>query len=79
MKAIKIMGSKLAAKDAVKAYDIPMVPGIDEAITDVEKAKKNLKEFKNVIIEEMDLMQPESIHAFAQKFRCIYCTRYALD
>jgi len=39
-KAIKIMGSKLAAKDAVKAYDIPMVPGIDEAITDTEKAKK---------------------------------------
>ena len=39
-KAIKVMGSKLAAKDAVKAYDIPMVPGIDEAITDTEKAKK---------------------------------------
>ncbi|SFN76964.1 acetyl-CoA carboxylase biotin carboxylase subunit [Salegentibacter flavus] len=39
-KAIRIMGSKLAAKDAVKDYDIPMVPGIDEAITDVEKAKK---------------------------------------
>ncbi|WP_106791113.1 acetyl-CoA carboxylase biotin carboxylase subunit [Aquimarina sp. Aq78] len=39
-KAIKVMGSKLAAKDAVKAYDIPMVPGIDEAITDVDKAKK---------------------------------------
>jgi propionyl-CoA carboxylase alpha chain len=39
-KAIRIMGSKLAAKDAVKKYDIPMVPGIDEAITDVEKAKK---------------------------------------
>ncbi|OBX26931.1 propionyl-CoA carboxylase alpha chain [Gelidibacter algens] len=38
-KAIKIMGSKLAAKEAVKHYDIPMVPGIDEAITDVEKAK----------------------------------------
>ncbi len=38
-KAIRVMGSKLAAKDAVKAYDIPMVPGIDEAITDVEKAK----------------------------------------
>jgi len=42
-KAIKIMGSKLAAKDAVKAYDIPMVPGIDEAITDPEKAKKIAK------------------------------------
>jgi len=39
-KAIKVMGSKLAAKDAVKAYDIPMVPGIDEAITDTDKAKK---------------------------------------
>jgi acetyl-CoA carboxylase biotin carboxylase subunit len=39
-KAIKIMGSKLAAKDAVKEYNIPMVPGIDEAITDIEKAKK---------------------------------------
>ncbi len=39
-KAIRIMGSKLAAKDAVKKYDIPMVPGIDEAITDVEKAKE---------------------------------------
>lgn len=43
-KAIKVMGSKLAAKDAVKAYDIPMVPGIDEAITDPEKAKKIAKE-----------------------------------
>ncbi|MBI6115405.1 acetyl-CoA carboxylase biotin carboxylase subunit [Salegentibacter maritimus] len=39
-KAIKIMGSKLAAKDAVKAYDIPMVPGIDKAITNVDKAKE---------------------------------------
>jgi acetyl-CoA carboxylase biotin carboxylase subunit len=38
-KAIKIMGSKLAAKDAVKEYNIPMVPGLDEAITDIEKAK----------------------------------------
>ncbi|MBO0329399.1 acetyl-CoA carboxylase biotin carboxylase subunit [[Muricauda] lutisoli] len=37
-KAIRIMGSKLAAKETVKAYDIPMVPGIDEAITDVAKA-----------------------------------------
>ncbi|MEO0570933.1 MAG: acetyl-CoA carboxylase biotin carboxylase subunit [Bacteroidota bacterium] len=36
--AIRVMGSKLAAKDAVKKYDIPMVPGIDEAISDVDKA-----------------------------------------
>ncbi len=43
-KAIKIMGSKLAAKEAVKHYNIPMVPGIDEAITDVSKAKEITKE-----------------------------------
>lgn len=36
--AIKIMGSKLAAKEAVKAYNIPMVPGTDQAITDVQEA-----------------------------------------
>ena len=39
-KAIKMMGSKLAAKDAVKAYNIPMVPGTDEAITDIAEAKE---------------------------------------
>jgi len=39
-KAIKIMGSKLAAKDAVKAYNIPMVPGTDQAIDDIAEAKK---------------------------------------
>lgn len=38
--AIEVMGSKLAAKETVKKYDIPMVPGIDEAITDVGEAKK---------------------------------------
>jgi len=43
-KAIETMGSKLAAKDAVRAYDIPMVPGIDEAITDPKKAKVIAKE-----------------------------------
>lgn len=42
--AIELMGSKLAAKEAVKAYDIPMVPGIDEAIRDVEEAKNIAKE-----------------------------------
>jgi len=38
--AIEVMGNKLAAKEAVKDYDIPMVPGIDEAITKVALAKK---------------------------------------
>jgi len=38
--AIEVMGNKLAAKEAVAEYDIPMVPGIEEAITDVELAAK---------------------------------------
>lgn len=42
--AIHVMGSKLAAKEAVKAYDIPMVPGLDHAITDLEEAKKVAQE-----------------------------------
>ncbi len=37
--AIRVMGNKLAAKETVKEYGIPMVPGTDEAITDVRKAK----------------------------------------
>ena len=39
-KAIEMMGSKLAAKEAVKHYNIPMVPGTAESITDVAAAKK---------------------------------------
>ncbi|WP_264550524.1 acetyl/propionyl/methylcrotonyl-CoA carboxylase subunit alpha [Flavobacterium sp. N2820] len=39
-KAIEMMGSKLAAKEAVKQYNIPMVPGTEEAITDIDAAKK---------------------------------------
>lgn len=42
-KAIHIMGSKLAAKEAVLQYDIPMVPGVDHAITDIEEAKRTAK------------------------------------
>ena len=38
--SMEMMGSKLAAKDAVKKYNIPLVPGTDYAITDVAKAKK---------------------------------------
>ncbi|AEW02157.1 acetyl-CoA carboxylase biotin carboxylase subunit [Niastella koreensis] len=38
--AMRIMGSKLAAKECVKQYDIPMVPGIDKAIDNIGVAKK---------------------------------------
>lgn len=38
--AMEIMGNKLSAKAAALKYQIPMVPGTAEAITDVEEAKQ---------------------------------------
>ncbi|MCU0442111.1 MAG: acetyl-CoA carboxylase biotin carboxylase subunit [Bacteroidia bacterium] len=38
--AMEIMGSKLGAKAAVKAFGVPMVPGTDTAIQDVKAAKE---------------------------------------
>lgn len=37
--AMDLMGSKLAAKQAVQAYDVPLVPGLAEAIDDIPAAK----------------------------------------
>lgn len=42
--SIRVMGSKLEAKRAVAGYNIPMVPGIQSAITDIGKAKKEAAE-----------------------------------
>ncbi len=42
--AIEIMGSKLAAKHAVSRYGIPMVPGTDQAISDIPAAKERAAE-----------------------------------
>jgi len=39
IKAINIMGDKIDAKQAVKKFDVPMVPGTEEAISDIEEAK----------------------------------------
>lgn len=38
--SMEIMGDKLSAKQAVKSYNVPLVPGVDEAITDVDEAIK---------------------------------------
>ncbi|PSR01989.1 MAG: biotin carboxylase, partial [Bacteroidetes bacterium SW_11_45_7] len=38
--SISIMGDKLASKDAVKQFETPLLPGTDEAITDIAKAKE---------------------------------------
>ncbi|MCX2451297.1 acetyl-CoA carboxylase biotin carboxylase subunit [Pedobacter sp. PLR] len=42
--AMEIMGNKLSAKAAALKYQIPMVPGTEEAITDVEEAKSRAVE-----------------------------------
>ncbi len=42
--SIEIMGSKLAAKEAVAKYDIPLIPGSKGAISDVNEAKKIAKD-----------------------------------
>lgn len=40
VEAIEIMGSKLAAKQAVSKFDVPLVPGTDQPIADIDEAKK---------------------------------------
>jgi len=42
--AMEIMGNKLSAKAAALKYNIPMVPGTEEAITDIEEAKRRAVE-----------------------------------
>ncbi|MCX2479247.1 acetyl-CoA carboxylase biotin carboxylase subunit [Pedobacter sp. MC2016-15] len=42
--AMAIMGNKLSAKAAALQYDIPMVPGTEEAVTDIDEAKKRAAE-----------------------------------
>lgn len=38
--AMELMGSKLAAKEFARKYDIPMIPGTDDAVESVEEALK---------------------------------------
>jgi len=40
VEAIEVMGDKISAKQAVKKFNVPLVPGIDKAITSVEEAKE---------------------------------------
>lgn len=38
--SIRMMGNKLAAKNAAKSFHIPLVPGSDDAISDMNEARK---------------------------------------
>ncbi len=42
--AMELMGDKLSAKQAVKGYNVPLVPGVDSAISDVNEAIKIAEE-----------------------------------
>jgi len=42
--AMEIMGNKLSAKAAAMKYNIPMVPGTEEAITDIAEAQRRAVE-----------------------------------
>lgn len=43
IKAIKVMGDKIDAKQAVKDFNVPLVPGTDEALTDIAQGKEIAK------------------------------------
>ena len=43
-KAIRLMGDKLASKATVADFDVPLIPGLSEAISDIPAAKKYAKE-----------------------------------
>jgi len=38
--AIRVMGDKITSKQTVKSHNVPLVPGMDEAIADIEESKK---------------------------------------
>jgi acetyl-CoA carboxylase, biotin carboxylase subunit len=38
--SIELMGSKLAAKAAVAKFNVPLVPGTSEPISDINEQKK---------------------------------------
>ena len=42
--AMEMMGNKLSAKAAALKYNIPLVPGTEEAITDIQEAKQRAAE-----------------------------------
>jgi acetyl-CoA carboxylase biotin carboxylase subunit len=52
--AMEIMGNKLSAKAAALKYNIPMVPGTEEAITDVNDAKNRAIEVGFPILIKAD-------------------------
>lgn len=42
--AMNLMGDKLSAKNAVKKFNVPMIPGIDHAVVDMKEAIETAKQ-----------------------------------
>ncbi|MEQ9231204.1 MAG: acetyl-CoA carboxylase biotin carboxylase subunit [Cyclobacteriaceae bacterium] len=42
--AIRVMGDKITSKQTVKSHNVPLVPGMDEPVSDVQSAKKVAQE-----------------------------------
>ena len=49
-KAMKVMGDKLAAKEAVKGHGVPLVPGTEGAVSGIDEAIKVAKTIKFPIL-----------------------------
>ncbi|MCB9169342.1 MAG: acetyl-CoA carboxylase biotin carboxylase subunit [Flavobacteriales bacterium] len=49
-KAMKVMGDKLAAKEAVKAFGVPLVPGTEGAVSEVKEALRVAKNIRFPIL-----------------------------
>jgi hypothetical protein len=49
--SMEVMGDKLSAKQAVKKFNVPLVPGVDEAISDVTAAKLIAEEVRSILKE----------------------------
>ncbi|MDX9750642.1 MAG: acetyl-CoA carboxylase biotin carboxylase subunit [Flavobacteriales bacterium] len=48
--AMKVMGDKLAAKEAVRRFDVPLVPGTEGAVSGIDEAVKVAKTIKFPIL-----------------------------
>jgi acetyl-CoA carboxylase biotin carboxylase subunit len=42
--AIEVMGNKISAKQTVANYNVPLVPGVEKAVTDIKEAKEIAKQ-----------------------------------
>src|SRR5690606_36377487 len=48
--AMKVMGDKLAAKEAVRQFNVPLVPGTEGAVSSVDEAMKVARTIKFPIL-----------------------------